>query len=49
MVDVLLAYCGEPFVYGIAVSMVTVLVDVVNTKIFGKERLGHAMGLVSSR
>ena len=37
---------ANTFFYGTAVSMATILVDVVNTKIFGKERLGCAMGLL---
>ncbi|XP_071795982.1 monocarboxylate transporter 12-like [Asterias amurensis] len=37
---------ANTFVYGTAVSTATILVDVVNTKIFGKEMLGHAVGLI---
>lgn len=37
---------ANTFFYGTAVSMATILLDVVNTKIFGKERLGRAMGLL---
>ncbi|XP_033639069.1 monocarboxylate transporter 12-like [Asterias rubens] len=36
---------ANTFVYGSALSIAFILIDVVNKKIFGKERLGHAVGL----
>ncbi|XP_071810310.1 monocarboxylate transporter 12-like [Asterias amurensis] len=36
---------ANTFLYGNASSSASILIDVVNKKIFGKERLGHAVGL----
>ncbi|XP_071795973.1 monocarboxylate transporter 6-like [Asterias amurensis] len=36
---------ASTFLYGIATSSASILIDVVNKEIFGKERMGHAVGL----
>ena len=42
------AMMANAFVFGNAISLSSVLIDVVTKKVFGKEQMGHAMGLLGT-